>query len=353
MIFFTYLIIPVLVAMGFYFLSRRQITRQEFIIHCIACLLCAIVGTVIVHHVQYGDHEVWSGVVSRKEKQWTSCEHSYSCNCVQVSCGENCETQSCSTCYEHSNDYNWTVYSTAPDEFFIDRIDRQGNDEPPRFTAVKMGEPTASVHYYENFIKAAPDTLFKYQGLVEKYQSTIPEYPQGVYDYYHLNRFVSSGVNVPDVNAWNNDLAAFNGEHGPKNKTNVVILSTPQPIEWAKALEQSWIGGKKNDIVVVIGTQPDLKISWVYVIAWSQNSIFQISLRDAIMSIGNLKRVEIIGAVGSNIGLYKRRPMTDFEYLKSSVRPTPAQYVIGMILTALISIALGLIFWYNDEEEYS
>ncbi len=78
---------------------------------------------------QMADVEIWNGEVTKKQRTLVSCSHSYQCNCRQTCSGsgsnQSC-TQICDTCYEHSNDWDWDVSSTAGN-FTIDRIDRQGS----------------------------------------------------------------------------------------------------------------------------------------------------------------------------------------------------------------------------------
>ena len=63
-----------------------------------------------------------------------------------------------------------------------------------------------------------------------------------------------------------------------------------------------------------------------------------------------------MGAIQENVDkYYVRRPMKDFEYLKSAVKPTYGQWVFGIIFGFLLSIGLSILFYrvdvFNEERE--
>lgn len=350
MIWITFVIIPVLIAFGFFLFGGRNITLQEFVIQVGAQSLFAGLCVIMTHCSNTTDVEVWNGRVASKAKVEVSCSHDYQCNCYQ-SCSTDskgsmsCSTH-CSTCYEHQNDWDWMVYTTNSEGIEIDRIDRQGSDEPPRFAAVRIGEPTSMKHIFTNYIKAAPDSLFQRQGLVEKWVGQLPEYPQTVYDYYRLNRIVGS---VPDQNFWNLALSELNADLGKAKQVNIILVFLDgKPQEYAYALEQHWLGGKKNDVIVLIDTAGGM-IDWVYVMAWTDSQMFKVKLRDDILAIGQIDQTKIFDAMRQNISsLYLRKPMKDFQYLEASITPTPTQYAVCIVLGTILAIGLGVVFYKND-----
>ena len=307
------------------------------------------------------DTEILNGRVTGKTRERVGCRHSYSCNCYE-SCSGSGNSRSCTTicqtCYEHSYDVDWDVQTTI-ETIGIDTVDRQGLVQPPRWTAVIIGEPVAVSHGYTNYIKGSPDTLFRHQGLEEKYAKSIPGYPGGVYDYYRLNRLVTVGVSLPDAADWNRDLSEINAALGASKQVNMVVVAVKNaPEDYYYALEQSWIGGKKNDVVLVVSVDDSNKIQWTEVMAWTDNKIFQVSLRDQVNAVGMLERGPIMKALsGSVAALYVRKPMKDFEYLSGLIKPTTGQWVFSMIFGLLLSVGLGIFFYrqdvYNEEYEDS
>jgi hypothetical protein len=234
--------------------------------------------------------------------------------------------------------------------FTINRLDRQGLDEPPRWDAITVGEPYSETRGYTNYIKGAPDTLFRHQGLTEKYKGALPAYPQNVYDYYKLNRLVTVGVDLPDASQWNQDLMELNADLGQKKQVNTLIVVVKnQPDDYFYALEQQWMGGKKNDVVLVVSVDDTSKIQWVNTMAWTDNKIFQVALRDSVMGVGILNREQIIGALHSNIQAnFLRKPMKDFEYLSRTVKPTTTQWIVAMVLGLILSVGLSIFLEMND-----
>lgn len=252
MTFLIILIVPLLVAILAWILLDG-ISWKEFVVHVASQLIVAGVSMAIIYNMDTRDTEIWNGwVVSREQKQ-VSCSHSYECNCrSEESCSGSGKDRSCTsrrvcdTCYEHSYDYDWMVYTSNREDIEIDRVDRQGVNTPPRWAAVRLLEPTAVDHTYTSYIKAAPDTLFRHTEVAQKYRATIPKYPLRIYDYYHLNRLVQVGVSVKDRDVWNRGLEVLNSELGSKKQVNIIVVLTNQPQEWYYALETAWIGGEEE-----------------------------------------------------------------------------------------------------------
>lgn len=124
-----------------------------------------------------GDTMVLNGYVTKKYSERTSCSHTYSCNCRVVMNGKSTSTK-CDTCHEHAYDVDWIVKSNVG-AVEIDRINRQGTKETPRFTKAYVGEPFSIEKSYYNYIKASPLSVFKDFGTYKNID--IPTYPK-VYD---------------------------------------------------------------------------------------------------------------------------------------------------------------------------
>src|SRR5581483_10351865 len=242
-------------------------------------------------------------------------------------------------------------YLNIGERMTISRVDRQGLSKPRRWEDVVVGEPATVTHGFTNYIKGSPDTLFRHQGLVEKYEKDIPSYPGEVYDYYRVRRLVSQ-VALPDSEAWNKDLAEVNADLGPTKQADVaVVVLSQKPREFYSALEEKWIGGKKNDVVLVIDLDSNGVIDWVEVMAWTDNKIFQVELRDEVYGSGvqHLNRESIIKSIKFYVQRdYVRKHMKDFEYLKGLIRPTTGQWIFAMLLGLIVSVGLG-VYFYNED----
>ncbi len=357
MVFGFLFIFPLLIALGgFIFLKGitwkeflAQIAAQALVIGCCAGLSSCGDNT--------SDTETLNGFVTKKEQESVHCSHSYDCHCHQVCSGSRKKgTRSCSehcdTCYRHSNDWDWDVNTSIAQEstLTIDRIDSRGSDEPPRWTAVKMGEPVSVSHSYTNYVKGAPDTLFRHQGLTEKYKGKYPTYPGKVYDYYKVDRVVTYGVTLPDLPAWNAALSDINARLGtPKQVNMILVLVKGLPQDYFYALQEAWLGGKKNDAILVIDMKDDMSPEWATVMAWTSNEMFNVRLRDDVMDEGPLTKEKIVGVFDRNVQqYYKRKHMADFKYLMAGATPSVTFWVISMIIGFAVSI--GLTVFFNQED---
>lgn len=314
-------------------------------------------------YAQTADAEVWNGNVTGKHPAKTSCSHSYSCNCRTVyrpptcsggksySCSGGGSTTICDTCYEHSYDVNWVIESNIG-SWNVDRVDSQGLQEPQRFTIVKQGDPVSSTRSYTNYIKGAPDSLFHaYAGIAQQYQNVIPEYPLAIYDMYKLNHAVVIGnVPVPEIDKWNYELAMMNGRVGPSKQVNILVVFTNVSNQkFLYALESAWLGGKKNDVIVVIGTSKYPTIDWVGVTSWTDKQLFKVQLRDEIFSQKQIDRTQLLAAIERTVlSSYNRKPMADFEYLKYEIEPPTWVLILSIVLGSVCAVALAFVF--RDKE---
>lgn len=352
---FALLIVPVV----WPFVAKRvfghELTWGELAINLAAGALIVLVGFFGGRYLEASDTEILNGEVHRKETHRVSCEHSYTCNCRESCSGSGSNrscTTTCDTCYEHPWDQDHTLYTTVG-EIDIDREDRRGLIVPERFKKAQIGDPVALPHSHLNYIKAAPDSLFnKAAGataLLERYSADIPAYPLGVYDYHYLNRVLPVGVSVPDLANWNLLLARTLRKLGPSKQANAIIVMTKHDSMYAEALAASWLGGKKNDVVLVMGTSAYPTIDWVRVISWSDNELFKVELRNAVMELVEASAPTVIGALEEHISKsFVRKSMQDFEYLKDAIEPPTWLLVTLFIFSTVVSVGASLFLANNS-----
>jgi len=351
------LIIPTLVAFGFMLANKRRIAFKEFLIQIGVQTFLIFLFSLFIGWQNTHDVEVWNGRITAKKTFHVSCEHSYQCNCYTTCSGGrngSCTTH-CSTCYEHWYDVDWEAYTSNGETIDIDRIDRQGIYEPPRWTAIQIGEPTALPHSFTNYVKAAPNSLFRKTGLVEQYRDQIPRYPGNVYDYYHVNRFVAVNLKLPEQfkREFNQKLEDLNATLGRAKQVNIiVVMVTGMPEDYYYALEQSWIGGKKNDFIIVMNVNDIYKPTWVKAMAWSSNKMAEVVVADKLMQLDVSKGFSIDSVldiakdgIGKN---FVRQPMNDYQYLSKEITPTLGQWIFFIIVGLIVSIGLGIFFLQND-----
>lgn len=359
MIFLTFLIIPILVCFFAWFFTDK-ITWKEVAVQLGIQIIFIGIMSFLMLNANMSDREAWNGYVTKKWSEKVSCRHSYKCFCYTTcrnvcsgsgktkSCHQSC-TEHCKTCYEHKYDVDWYAKNNIGESWDIDTVDRQGIKEPPRWTAINIGEPTSSLHSYENYIKGSPDSLFHKTNFTEEEVNTLPAYPDRIYDYWKLNRFVQLGTNFSDVKEWNEGISKLSGELGSKKQVNIIIvLVKDKPQEFFYTLERFWLGGKKNDVILIIGTNSSRSILWANVMSLS-NEEFKVYLRNDILGLNYIDREKVLSTIKENVeSKYIRRPMKDFEYLKESIKPTKGQWIAGMIFGLLLSFGLSIFFYYQD-----
>ncbi len=339
MIWILVCIVPLLIP---FFLKYKNpnYSWKELLICCCASLLLSVGVIYLSTYYEMIDTQILNGKVTDKIKESVSCVHSYSCNCIRTCNKNNCSTH-CSTCYEHSNDYDYNVHSTIG-TFTINRIDRQGIYEPPRFTIVKKEDAVAKTDTYVNYIKGAKNSLFNMKGYNDSALIGLPEYPLEVYDYYKINRTITDNVTIPDISSYNDMLSELLKDVGSIKQVNVVLVFTNRDRLFAEKLKTKWLNGKKNDTIVVIGTKNYPNIEWVHVFGWSNDQMLNISLRDDLIEYKVITVTGMRDLLTKNLNMYySRKPMSDFEYLKNSIEPSMVTLTVAFILTLIFSVVFS------------
>ena len=280
------------------------------------------------------DVNVVNGYVTSKAKEWTSCSHAYPCRCRKSG-----KSTTCDTCYLHTNDWDWALRTNIKRTVYVDRVDLQGVREPKRFTQAQVGDPVSLTDSYINYLKASEHSLFNDSKLLNKYRDRVPEYPAKVYDYHYVDRVLLDKVNLPNADKWNAALANMVKELGSKHQVNTIVIFTSVPEQdYYNAVRQKWLGGKKNDVILIVGTPNFPDIAWVRVLSWTDNELFKVELQDDVY---DLKQVTTPDPIMSQmhehiVKNFVRKEMKDFEYLKDEVSPEPQWYVIAVILALAV-----------------
>jgi len=268
------------------------------------------------------DTEIWNGKIVSKSTYHVGCSHSYECMCYTTSDSKGNTTRHCSTCYEHSYDVDWELKSNTKESILIDRVDRQGIEMPSRWGAAYIGEPYSSSHTFINYIRANPDSvMLGSQGDVAKYKQYIPVYPDKIYDYYRHDPVINMIPNL-DTSTWNWLIREDNKILGPSKQANIILILVPvSNRDYMAALKDVWLGGKKNDIDIVIGSKDGHDIDFVDVMSWTTNSTFKTHLKNDIENIGTLDQRDLINsAIFSNTqNRFVRMHMKDMKYLMNNV----------------------------------
>ncbi|KWA84280.1 hypothetical protein WL29_23270 [Burkholderia ubonensis] len=334
---------------------KHEITLGELATNLAIGVLVVLAGYYGSRYAQAYDVEIHNGRLISKNSETVSCEHSYTCNCRQVCTGsgkdQSCST-TCDTCYEHSYDVDWKL-KTEVGDIKVPRVDRQGTLEPPRFSRAQPGDPVSVEKAYQNYIKAAPDSLFNKateDSLKAQFAGLLPAYPDDVYDLHYVNRVIVQGVPVPDLAQWNSDLQQLLATLGPKKQVNaVVVLTNLANPNFAEALRATWLGGKKNDVVVVLGVTQYPEVAWARVFSWTDRELFKVELRDELQNLHTLDRVKVLAAIRTHIERdFVRKSMKDFAYLQNEIEPPLWMVVLLAIVGLAVSVGVSMYFARNN-----
>jgi len=351
------LVVPLL-ACGVAHALRNSMSLGRLLAVVAASAAVTAASASIVSCSNVSDVETWNGRVAHKDRERVDCTHSYQCNCRQectttANKGQSC-TQVCDTCYEHDYDVDWNVTTTNHELVTIDRVDRQGIHEPSRWASVRIGDPTSMPHRYDNYVKGAPGTLFRHQGLAQRYLPVLPPHPEH-YDYYRSDHLVTAGelaMSPEERAAWNSDLAELNSDLGSAKQANViVVLVADMPDDFYYALEEAWVGGKKNDVILVASVSASGDLRWASVMCWTSNELFRVALRDHVMFDERLDRRAVVKHLHEDVGgLFVRKPMKDFEYLQASIVPTADEWALCLIINLLVAGAVLIALHVDDPD---
>lgn len=338
--FLLLMLVPIAIALASILLFKKKVTLSEFGVQLGVPALCLLCGLSFAYCQSVTDTEIWNGRITSKTSLKVSCEHSYRCNCYTTCSTSNkvtsC-TEHCSTCYEHSYDVSWRVAASTGETLDISRIDRQGLKMPPRWGISYIGEPFSSEHTYTNYILANPESvLLGGKGDGAHWAPILPSYPN-LFDYYRTNHYLNQGVPGQDAAAWEWLMDEINGDLGPRKQVQVLLLLVPtSDARYLLALKDKWVGGKKNDAVVVIGSEDGHKIAFVDVLSWSPNAKFKILMRDQIGQKTLDQRDDIANIIRAVTDTYfVRMHMSDYEYLVRAYQPSAAAmwwlFMIGTV----------------------
>jgi len=318
-------------------------------------LLFGGILVAIVSWAAMSDIDILNGKVTGKEMERVSCSHSYECNCYTTTDSKGNSTRHCSTCYEHPYDQDWNVDTTVG-EITIDRVDRQGLIEPRRWSSVMIGEPASRSERVTNYVLASPNSLFhnnEFSDDAAKWGKWLPAY-HDTYDYYRYDHVYNMGVPLKEVNAYNDGMAKMLRDLGASKQVNINVVFAPtDDREYKNALERHWLGGKKNDVIVVIGAKNYPKIDFADAFTFarsSHNEMLALKLQEDIEAVGDLTKVDdVLNVINTDVAKnFNREHMSKYEYLKEDYVPSGWTLFWCGLFYLIVLIGMIAFFWYND-----
>jgi hypothetical protein len=202
--------------------------------------------------------------------------------------------------------------------------------------------PTTDPRSFENRIKAAP-SVFSYT----KVSTNIPvfKYPENK-NWRTSDRLLGTAANKFSILEWDR----LNARLGASKKVNLIAVG----FDASDAIlghyqEAAWIGGKKNDLVIVFGGQSTVNLgyrpSWVRVFGWTEQEIVKrnletIFLRNAVTD----SLLPIIEAeVRAN---YQLKDWSKFDYITI----TPPGWAYVLITLVVLCAQAGMLWWSKNNE---
>ena len=262
------LLVPFIWFLAAKYWLRHTFNYKELGISMFVVFVLVIITVQLGKFSQTSDTEIWNGYVTGKKVNDGHYLRSYSCNCRTTSCGKDCTTTTCDTCYEDRYTRSYDGYTTVGNVTFdsIDttsRMRRNSFGAPASYKRCYKGEPASRERSYTNYVQAVPSSLFNDDSATHTYAAQVPAYPR-VHSFYQLNRVINlAGVDTKTVNEIDKGIDESLKILGAKKQANIiVILTSIADPSYRYAVERAWLGGKKNDIVIFVGVDKAKKIQY-------------------------------------------------------------------------------------------
>jgi hypothetical protein len=369
-------IIPVLFVIGVYALFKKKVNWLEalgqLLIPTLFILIfkgCAVQN--LTNDIEYWNNTVYTAEYYESWDEWIdeTCE-----DCETDSKGNTtCTTYDCSYRRYHSSywvitDDDGNVYDISEKEFnrlvkkfgnkrFVEMNRDYDLEDGDKYVATWDGsdedlEICVTKHTYENKTQAAI-SIYNFEDVkkedIKKYG--IYEYPN-IESYYKQDHLLGS-----DDKKIEQKLNVLNAKLGKKKQVKVfVLLFYNKTIDASYLQEQHWKGGNKNEFVVCIGVDKNMKVKWCRPFSWTKKSLPLIRTRNFVQEQEKLDLIStsnfLYGEIEKN---FVRRKFSDFNYL--TVELTERQLKWLFIITFILSLILSIIFVLNDfngddNEEY-
>lgn len=351
------LAVPILYVLVMRLVFRNTICWKETAIQAGSSVFLVTAIYSIMLSSKTADYELWHGEITGKVHKKDSYEESYDCFCVSDGDGG----QICQTCWKTIYRVRWYLESTLG-TIPIKRKESESKSvwntpSPDAYIQAAVGEHCAQTRKFTNYVLAAGNSLFNKSDYAHQTKWVLPRYP-GIHNVYRLNSVLdaNSGIDSEILKEWNQRLAHRLKTLGPSKQVNVIVVFTGDPDpRYRYALESAWVGGKKNDLVVVVGLNEGSDIQWADVFAFglsAGNQMLATVLRDDLMALKNLSKItpELgVDMIASSVDKhFNRKEMKDFTYLKDEITLSIGQLLFLMLFQLAVNIALTFYFIKND-----
>jgi len=363
--------IPITIAGILYAKNPKQFTWQEWAVNTVICFAVAGVFHGCIAFNKTRDFETWSGQVTNvvRVPEWV--EHYQIEHTETHTVGKVSYTTTWYSNHTEDHPEHWIANTDLPDleieishPTFNEFKKKLGNTvskvegvrETSRLHSYMLSGdpldyvthnttriiiPVTNVYSFKNRVKAA-STLFSFPPVPSSVK--LPEYPV-TEDPFKSERLVGSAV-LLDLNQFDQ----MNTRLGYSKKVNVIMVGLNSASEmYGKYLESKWIGGKKNDLVIVYGGS-NKSPTWVYAFSWTDKKTVLRMIEETVLNHGAIN--ETLPKIEELIRKYYQiKNWHDFDYISI---PLSGRCVTIYVIFVTISQAL-LMWWYskNDITEYT
>lgn len=371
--------IPFLTALVLAVFFHHRTKWWEFSIPFAISLLLVGLFKLGAEHIGTKDHETWNGWVleSRYYEDWNEYIHQ---TCSYQTCSGTGQNQYCTTHYydcsyvryhskywtvEDSNDYTHRVSEKTYHSFvrrflplgakptFVDMRRHYHTNDGDMYKVAwpktpQTVEPVNTSHIYENRIQASR-SVFNYPRISDEEAKTskLFAYPQiELFGYPSI-----LGDCGPRTSAANESLRYHNAMLGKKKELRMWLLCfRGEPLQTAHQQEAYWVGGNKNEFVLVVGLVDEYDIQWAHPFSWTKREDVKIAIRDLALSQIPFDPVRTVEKMSWELEHgFERRHFEEFSYL--TVEPPNWYLILTFVLVLLANIGLSCWVIHNEFQE--
>lgn len=341
------------------FINKIDLSTVAICLMIIVLSYSAIVGIDYIQ--QTNDYEIWSGKVTkvRHEEEWDEWHPPRTETYTETDSKGNTvtKTREIPGYWEHheaknyittSDEGEFRVYETLDGKKFNDSF-VNSNTELEEYYPVGMA--TASVHNYENKLKASY-SIFKHKDIDLSDYEDMPEYPIQQ-NKLTVNRLIGDFKDKDKLSKYldliNSNLNDTNNKNNKENiksykQVNLMFVNFGDKDEsYGYALQDYWENGAKNDFIVTFGTDKNNKATWCYVFSWTDVEILKTDVREYIMSLDDLDNfTEIMDHISELIEKkFDRKEFKDFDYIQIETTTTSKIIMLIIFLGCCAFVSVG------------
>ena len=339
------MLVPAVVACVAHFGWRAKISWKEALVQLGASSALVLVVFLAARYGSVSSIEHLNGRVSDKDSGTESC-----CHCESV-CDSRDSKGSCTSSHtecDHSRDYWWSVKIDLGESDHEIEDGCNGDDDPPTWwSSARVGEPGSVEHSYTNYLLADPQSLFSHRTAKAEHLDVVPKWIPEIREKFRTDKVLAHGVAKP---AWlEREVAELDAELGPSKQVDVIIyLTDSDDPEFAEAVEQRWVYGPKNALVVVLGISEGNMIAWARAVTFSKVEALKIEIRDGLPGTTlSAAMPKIRGWVDEH---WDRTPMADYEYLMSAA--SPSGWWLFLVYFVAIASSVGIAIYFHHEDVF-